>query len=206
MTESPTTKPTDVPTAKPVTQAPVTASPTMTVAGVPTSSILDSLTSVTIASGARQDRTNVLRRAVDKTTEKFYCDRTGYAPDPVALDLVPSHGKLSIVKALRVYTHNNCPNCDGVDYKLEGRTSVDGVWQLIDQGEFSWKYVRMSRNARGLAVSSTFEAGDSKLHFTEVDLSSNNAIYLHYRLTFLATRDPTAGLSFSEVELPGLLF
>ena len=48
----------------------------------------------------------VNKRAIDKTTEKFYCIRN--SSEPAGVVVHPSHEQPSIAKALRVYSHNNC--------------------------------------------------------------------------------------------------
>lgn len=113
---------------------------------------------------------------------------------------------MSIAKKLRIYTHNNCPNCDAVSYILSGRVSSSSVWVEIDSGDLPWRYESAySRNSRGLLIdASTYESGDTRRTFTEVDITSNNVAYLEYKVQFPEIRSGDAGsVQTSEIELPG---
>lgn len=101
-TPPPTPNPTSQPTPPP-TPAPVDGTWT----AVNTIFSTDS----TVASIGCDAADNVNRRAFDKTTEKFYCNRD--YTEPTGIVVQPSHGQMSVAKKLRVYSHNNCPNCDG---------------------------------------------------------------------------------------------
>lgn len=148
-------------------------------------------------------------RALDGSTGKYWCDRTGLqAEGDAGLTVIPSHNKVSIVNALRVYSANDCSNCDPVAYKLEGRSDSNDAWAEISVGNLpsSWIDAAPGRNTQGQDVSSTYEDGDSNLVFTEVSLSSNTVEFVQYRISF-TTRDPSSNsLQFAEVELPGVLF
>merc|ERR1712086_1102834 len=124
---------------------------------------------------------NFAGKTFDRTTEKYMCSRTG---EPTGIIGVPSHGKISIVKSLRIYTHNNCYSCDAIDYILEGRVDSSLPWTLIGSGDLPWKDQAMGRNSRGQTVDSTFGNGDPKLQFTEIDFSSNVLSFSEYKLTF----------------------
>ena len=45
--------------------------------------------------------------ATDGTTDKYRCDKSR---DTTGIVVKPAHKRMSIVKKLRVYSHNNCPN------------------------------------------------------------------------------------------------
>lgn len=55
-------------------------------------------------------------KAVDESTNKFWCDRTELLGEPTGLVIIPSHNRASIAEGLRVYSSNNCPNCDVVSF------------------------------------------------------------------------------------------
>ena len=44
--------------------------------------------------------------AVDRTTEKFHCDRSSYPSEVPGIIATPSHKQLSIVNGLRLYNPN----------------------------------------------------------------------------------------------------
>jgi len=145
-------------------------------------------------------------RIFDRTTEKYVCDRRGLLSEPTGIIVTPSHGQATVVKSLRLYTHNNCPKCDAVDYIVEGRVDPLSPWVFIAEGDFDWKDSALGRNDRGQAVSSTFELGDENLEFEEVPFSSNVQAFLEYRLLFPTTRQAGSDyLQFAELELPGWL-
>lgn len=143
--------------------------------------------------------------AIDGTTGKFAC----YIPEtgPYGIILTPGHGRLSVATSVRVYSHNNCPNCDAVAYILEGRVDSSSPWVEIGSGNFPWIDPTPGRNPRGVTINSTWESPDPNLVSTEVFFSSNGADYLEYKLTFTASRDPNAShIQLAEIELPGFVF
>jgi hypothetical protein len=142
---------------------------------------------------------------VDETTSKYMCQREAGTSSGIVA--VPSHGNLSIVKAIRVYSIDNCDGCDPTAYILEGREDESSSWVVISEGDLPWKSLDgVSRNAQGLAISSTYEAGDSDHSFTEVPLGRNTASYLDYKVTFTEARNPDqTRWSASQIELPGLV-
>ena len=154
-----------------------------------------------------QTKVNVNKRILDQTTEKWYCGGRAGTEYP-GLIVSPSHGKMSIAKKLRIYTHNNCPNCDAVAFILSGRVDSSSVWVEIDSGDLPWRYESAySRNSRGLLIdASTYESGDSRRTFTEVNMTSNNVAYLEYKVQFTQVRGGDGELGTvqtSEIELPG---
>ena len=145
---------------------------------------------------------------MDETTTKYTC--AGFTSGiPAGIEAVPSHGQMSIVKGLRVFSTNTCSDCDPVAYILEGRVDASSTWVQIAGGDLPWKptggfYV--GRNAQLLPINSSFEEGDTTHTFTEVSFASNSASYLEYKLTITETRGATASnWAAAEFELPGLL-
>ena len=113
---------------------------------------------------------------------------------------------MSHVKGMRYYSHNNCPDCDAIDYRLEGRVDQSSSWEIIGEGDLPSKNERLSRNSRGNPITSTYESGDLSRSFDEMNFPSNTGVFLEYRVTFFNVRDPSrASLQFAEIELPGLL-
>ncbi len=145
--------------------------------------------------------------ALQPTTEKFICDRDGMVETPKisGFTLTPDHGgKLTIAKELRLYTHNNCANCDCVEYILEGRTDAASAWVEIGSGDLPWTQA-IGRNARGLPVESTFESGDNNLQYTSVPFPSHSTAYLEYKFTCLMTRNDHRYWQLGRIEIPGYI-
>jgi hypothetical protein len=194
-TREPTPLPT-VATTPPPTYAPVTSIP---VNGNLVNNVIDKESAV-IAFGCIEGD-NVIRRAFDATTEKFFCTKTDGATEH---GIVVTPSQASIVKSLRVYAHNNCPNCDAVTYRVEGRVDSGDAWVEIGGGSLPWVDTVPDRNPRWLDINSSYESGDASLTFTEVLFPTNDQAFAEYKLSFHQTRDPNAAyLQFSEVELPG---
>jgi len=108
--------------------------------------------------------------ALDGTTTKYQCDRTGMLNEPTGLVITPSHQRLSIAEGLRVYASNNCPNCDPVSYIIEGRTGSTSNWVQISQGDLLWKALTLfPRNGnQDVDIGSSYTDGDGSLKYTEV--------------------------------------
>lgn len=139
-------------------------------------------------------------RAFDGTTEFFSCMKAG---EP-GLILIPEHSKMSVAEGLRIYSANSYETHDPVGFKLEGRSDSASAWTLVGEGDLPW--TSTARNANGLPISSSYEAGDASLTFAEVSLS-NAVEHNQYKLTFTATRDPNAiYVQFAEVEFVGILY
>ena len=68
------------------------------------------------------------------SADKFVCDRTNYINQPTGLIIKPSHERLSIAEGLRVYSSNECFQCDPTSYKLEGRLNGTS-WVDINAGK-----------------------------------------------------------------------
>lgn len=219
LSEQPTDSPSQTPTPKPTNSpskppslspsvSPTTAAPTDAPTLNEVASIFDKESYVSVF-GCNNPDANVSPRAVDGSTKKYVCDRTGLQEgtnEAPGMVIIPSHNKVSIAKALRVYSHNDCALCDPITYSLEGRLSSGGSWTLINFGNFPWIDPAPGRNSQGEAIASSYEAGDSTKVFSEVFLG-NDVEYLHYKLTFQATRDTNSNsLQFAEVELPGVLY
>ncbi|KAL7542499.1 hypothetical protein ACHAXR_011825, partial [Thalassiosira sp. AJA248-18] len=208
--QSPTPAPTDSPSRSPSmspTLAPTTASPTNAPTLNEVSNVFDKESYVAVFCTSPDTRMGP--RAIDGSTEKFLCDRTGQAAeDAAALIIIPSHNLYSIAHALRVYSNDDCSGCDPASYILEGRLEPDDAWVEISQGPLPWSGSSPDRNVEGQAVSSSYESGDANLVFTEVSFHSNTQGYLQYKLTFPSIRDASSSssLQFAEVELAGVLF
>eukprot|EP00804_Cyclotella_cryptica_P013853 CCRYP_002403-RF/>CCRYP_002403-RF protein AED:0.04 eAED:0.04 QI:361/1/1/1/0.81/0.82/17/505/2306 len=144
-------------------------------------------------------------RAIDKTTKKFFCERISLY-QPSGIIITPSTQKMSIVKGMRIYSQNNCPKCDVVSFVLEGRKDPTSSWAVVSDGDLPHFYDPLPRNLWGEVIDSTYESGDANLEFAEVKLTSNNAAYLDYKLTFSKIRDPNSKfIQLAELELPGLV-
>ncbi|KAL7543207.1 hypothetical protein ACHAXR_012486, partial [Thalassiosira sp. AJA248-18] len=207
--KTPTAKPTNGPTKTPTLSpsvSPTTAAPTDAPTLNEVASIFDEESYVSVF-GCNSPNPNMPHRAIDGSTNKYICDRTGLqGGESPGIIVIPSHNKVSIAKALRVYSHNDCSGCDPVTYSLEGRSDPDGSWTGISSGDLSWIGEAPSRNSQGQDVVSSYEAGDANLAFAEV-LLSNNIEHLHYKLTFQATRESNSNsLQFAEVELAGVMY
>ncbi len=138
---------------------------------------------------------------MDPTTEKYTCKQIH--TEPTGLVMAPAHGKQSIAKAMRLYTANNCANCDCVEYKLEGRVDSASSWQEIGSGDVS---TPIGRNARGLDIVSTFESGDDSLSYAAVDFPSSSVAYLDYKFTCISTRAKNSSkFMLGSLELVGYL-
>jgi len=120
--------------------------------------------------------TEASNSALDGTTSKYFCDRDNLLEDPTGLVITPSHQRLSIAEGMRVYAHNNCPNCDTVSYLFEGRANSASNWIQISQGDLPWKTAtRFDRNSvLGLDISSTYTSGDDSFVFTEVSFYNHD--------------------------------
>jgi len=197
-THSPTVpRPSAVPTPKP------TVSP---LAALAVKTVTPEGSTATMFGCSNTGKRKAEHRAIDEKTSKYYCARnSGKAWDthPSGLIIVPRHGQMSVVKAFRIYPANNCPDCDVVAYKLEGRVNSSSPWTLIGSGDLPWKDQHIGRNGKGKVVSSTFESADPALTSTEIDLSSNGLAFLEYKVSFPEVRASTSLYQFAEIEFPG---
>lgn len=211
-TLSPTGSPSKSPTATP------SASPTAVLPdnGFLVASILNDGTGATIDHENCANSWSVTT-AVDGTTERYTCNER----DPsltTSITIIPNHGKLSIVKALRLYPADTCPGCDPLDFVLEGRADSNAPWIEIESGRFPGiAEGTVGRNPRddgsvdpptvALPIDdSTYESADPDLNSTEVLFPTNGAAYLDYRLSY----DPRGGASmgyirYGELEMPGMI-
>ena len=143
-------------------------------------------------------------RAIDGNTNKFICFKEAGATEH-GIIVTPSHGQLSLAQSLRIYTHNNCGQCDGVSYNLKGRVDANSPWIDIGGGNLPWYDVALGRNGQGIVINSSYESGDTSRYFTEVPLN-NSQQFLEYRLVFPETRAANYYLQIGEVELVGVLY
>lgn len=110
------------------------------------------------------------------------------------------------MKGLRLYTADNCKNCDPTGFVLEGRADDASPWVPLGDGDFEGVSGGLDRNPTGLDISSTYESGDTSLTFVEIDFPTNSEVFYEYRVTFPGTRSPTShSLRFAELEVPGML-
>ena len=58
--------------------------------------------------------------AVDGSTNYYTCDRSTYLSKTPGIIVAPSHGQLTLVNGIRVYTGND-PNADPTSFQLQGR-------------------------------------------------------------------------------------
>jgi len=189
--------PTDAPVTSKPTNSPVTQIPTSTqLSGEFTNTIFDTESSVeSVACSASNSR------AFDQTTEKWFCGMDASSAEASGIIISPSHGLMSIAKKLRVYTANNCPDCDPISYIVSGRVDISSSWVQISAGDLP---DFPGRNNRGLPIISTYENADPDRASVQVDLSSNTESFFDYKLQFPATRGSTT-IQASEIELPGWL-
>ena len=199
-TLSPSKTPSVSPSASPTTAAPTDA-PTLN----EVASIFDEESYVSAFGCINMDPI-VFPRAIDGSTDKYFCDRTEATETP-GFTIIPSHNKLSIAKALRVYSSNECSGCDPVAFSLEGRSDPEASWTVISSGDLPWAGTTApGRNFQGQDVISSYGTADTSFVYTEVVLS-NDIEYLHYKLSFQETRDINSNsLQFAEVELAGVLY
>ncbi|HUS37694.1 MAG TPA: hypothetical protein VM680_20260 [Verrucomicrobiae bacterium] len=112
---------------------------------------------------------------------------------PVGLE-VTLQGGPAIVTGLRIYTANDVPERDPIDYKLEG--SNDGTtFTTVSTGALS---LPLARNEANLALDPLAQA-NQEISF------SNSAGYSTYRLTFTNVREAAAAdsVQIGEIELLG---
>ena len=201
-TALPTPLPSPLPTAQP-TQAPTilpTPQPTLGIDGQAVNTIVYPST----LSRFGCIKVTRLGRAVDPTTEKFVCEQNHSEPNGFVM--APAHGQMSIATEMRLYTANNCPDCDCVEYKLDGRVDSSSPWTEISSGDLPWKSKAIGRNARGLPIVSTFESGDDSLQYTSVALPTTSASYLEYKFTCVRTRSELSSkFMLGTLELAGYL-
>jgi len=201
-TLDPSTSPTKTPTSSPSASPSENPTADLPEDGMLVNTIFDVGSPVTNF-GCNNDDKNA--RAIDGSTGKFLCDRTGLTDQPTGIIVSPSHSQQSIAKALRFYTSNTCAKCDPVSYILEGRVDSTSAWEVIDQGDLDWIDAQLGRNDQWLPIVSTYESADDSHHSTEVRLYSNSAAYLEYKFTLVPRNAGHNTLQFAEVELPGML-
>ena len=205
-TLSPSVSPTEHPTAPP-TQRP-TPHPTAAIAegAQAVNTILYPGTVHSVAGCSRVVRKDEI---LNPSTKKFFCDHLDMpTTDGIFVDsfvVSPSHGKLTVAKELRIYTHNNCANCDCVEYLLEGRVDADSPWEEIAGGLFPWAGQAICRNERGLPIDSTFESGDNNRCYGSVPYPSHATPYLDYKYTCLRTRSNHRYHQIGRMELAGYI-
>jgi len=144
-------------------------------------------------------------KSFDKSTNKYYCDRTGLHDQPAGIIISPEHGQLTIPKALRLYTSSGCMNCHPQSFILEGRAEANAPWDDIASGELPGIAEGLDKNSQGLQINSSYASGDPNLTYTQVHFHGHSAPYLEYKLTF-ELRSPTSNtLHYAEIEVPGMV-
>jgi hypothetical protein len=161
--------------------------------------------SIIVPFGCSDPNDRETSRAIDRTTKKFFCERSSLA-EASGIVITPPSPTMSIVKGLRLYTQNNCVNCDVISFILEGRKEEEHDWTLISDSDLSWLDMPLERNGWGKDIDSSFASGDTSLAFAGVEMSYNEKAYIEYRLTFSRIRDQSSMfIQFAELELPGLV-
>jgi hypothetical protein len=124
--------------------------------------------------------------------------------------------KKSVSKKLRVYANTNCAECNPVKYKVVGSTSssFDASMHsrmlkefVIAEGTLPWiddEDVR--KNPNNTLIESTYESGDNKLIYTEVDFLDNELVFEKYLISFDENRGANTPLIVGEVELVGVVY
>lgn len=160
-------------------------------------SIFDIGSTVTSFGCTKTEASNYENNALDGTTSKYFCDRDSLE-NPTGLVITPSHRRSSTAEGMRVYAHNNCPDCDVVSYIFEGRKNSTSDWIEISQGDLPWKTATaFARNGvAGLDISSTHTSGDDSFVFTEVSFYNHDyetcgtpPLQTDYRGTIASTRN-----------------
>ena len=104
------------------------------------------------------------------------------------------------MKGIRIYTANRWTSRDPTSYQVWGRKDVEDAWQVISEGMVR---LPLDRNIGGIAINSSFDAGDSNLYHFETSFV-NEAYYSEYKITF-PTGGDDIGFEIGEVELPGYI-
>lgn len=79
-----------------------------------------------------------LQNALSGNTYKFSMERENAEKDP-GMQISPSHGYLSVVTGLRIYTANNNPKADPIKYRIEGK-GLSGANINTRVGSLCWQY------------------------------------------------------------------
>lgn len=150
----------------------------------------------TQASPAGEGVTN----AVDDTTSKYLNYGSGPNPQlppfvgPVGLVVTPAVGQ-TVVKALRVYTANDTPARDPVDFMLEGSNNGGATYTLIATGPLT---LPPDRNALALGTDPVSQA-NQEVRF------ANSSAYSTYRFSVTNVKDNSTAnsMQLGEIELLG---
>ena len=74
-----------------------------------------------------------MHQLVDQTTNKFVLNREGHLSETPGVVVTPTHGRMSLVSGMRIYTPNNNPGADPMKYAIQGRhQSGSGVQDRMD--------------------------------------------------------------------------
>lgn len=145
----------------------------------------------------------------------YFCPGSSANPP----EFIVSSSDPSIVTGIRVYASTDAPqpgqnpNWDPTSFSIEGWSGV--AWVAIASSDFSLDWVNRgvtgpmpARNTDGALISSSFNASDQALSFTEVTFE-NSESYTQYHVTFPTTRgrdlNPEASyvINLSQLELVG---
>lgn len=145
-------------------------------------------------------------RVFDGTTDEYECERNDLETATQLAFSQIFYELKSIPKALRVYSASSSKDSDPIKYRLEGRLSnsdpLDQGWVVISEGTLPWSD-NFERNPSGLTIESTFNQGDTRRHYTQVEFYDYQEVYQAYLLTFESPRDPQQShLRIGEVEIP----
>lgn len=124
--------------------------------------------------------------------------------------------KKSVGKKLRVYANTNCTECNPVKYKVVGSTSTSFDASMhsrmlqefvIAEGTLPWiDNEDIPKNPLNTVIKSTYESGDNKLIYTEVEFLDNELVFETYLISFNENRGANTPLIVGEVELVGVVY
>jgi hypothetical protein len=138
--------------------------------------------------------------AIDNTTSKYLNYGSGPNPQlppfvgPVGLVVTPAVGQ-TVVNGLRVYTANDTPQRDPVDFKLEGSNNGGSTYTLIATGPLT---LPPDRNGPALGTDPVSQA-NQEVRF------ANSRAFSSYRFTVTNVKDNANAnsMQLGEIELLG---
>jgi hypothetical protein len=155
---------------------------------------------VTIFNGS-SPAAEVVAHALDNVTDKYLnygTTGTQLAPfvGPVGFVVTPAIGS-TLVTAFRIYTANDAPERDPIEFKLEGSNDGGSSYSLITSNVLT---LPPDRNPAGLALDPIAEP-NQEVRF------SNTKLYKTYRLSVDHVKNDSAANSvqFGDVELLGAI-
>jgi hypothetical protein len=143
--------------------------------------------------GSSSPGTEGVEHAIDDFGQKYL--RFSSFPGPVGFIVTPSIGS-TILSVMRLYTANDAPERDPMDYILEGSNDGGTTWAPISSGALT---LALGRNSGGNVPLDPLTQTIQEVRF------SNSASYTSYRWTVNNVRDNTSGImQIGEVELLGV--